>query len=961
MQAAVVEASEWSPVVNGLRIGQIVEIRGAGAGGDAALEGELGQLVNYLPEVDRLRVALISNGQRIQLEPAHVVSAGPCKGPGAGGGPESFDLVLGPRTNRESMADSISDCLGQKGFCVLKVIQATEELAEAFEVLKDCEQRGELGRLAREVEEGYLGRNGRAKATWLDPDGGLMHPGGLLARSDANITALAEALQPRCGDCAGALIQDRTPSLACLSMSDMDEADYEHPTATDQTIYEFYSTWVRSVLRVIHFLGPARGVATLTTKPGAPTTLGLAQSLEVSASAGTILIFREDTFEYAYEEPEDGEACWLQAFLMKPGAQWALGELRGDALSLLRGPAEGPAPPPPDADNLVAVTAISIQSCGRMTDHHKEWAAYFAGCDGHLEMPVARFDYLPFYGELDDDMEGTTYVKHFSVQDGIELFDNRLFEISHKEASCMDPQCRQVLEVGYLSMHQLGITKKDCNLKPIHASVSVGLDKQEWMMMTATGEAPASIGTNNQLAITANRFNYVFNLKGGSFVCDTACSSSLVAAHLGKVNLLERRWDPLEWHLGCGTALTLTVHSFVHSCAARMLSQGGRCFTFDRSADGYNRGDGTAALVLQAGALEERRLVLFRGSQIGQDGRSAGMSAPNGPAQEKCILGAMREARMTPSEATVWECHGTGTALGDPIEVGGVRKVQTREKRLDTLLVATSKSNFGHLEGSAAAISMNKCILVVLRNACTATQHLRVLNAHLSADFDAHFVTEMATYSHSQTNCHVSSFGVGGTNGHAIFWGEAYRPPIDVQSALTNKMLSAVAPIIVHGSDPSAWEYSGPPLHAAPDEEYRIVFTRDPLTGRDDVRYERVHKEEQRPPEFYALAGNYNGWIAERMPDGRVPHLFQVEVSVPSDGLLAFRVLEEADPARAIGPEATSSDMTAPIVGPRAGLTTSWEVQGTPGQAVRIEWFCPPPAHGHRVRTVAWLSAMGDG
>ncbi|CAK0909117.1 unnamed protein product, partial [Prorocentrum cordatum] len=1859
MQAVAAEASEWSPVVNGLRIGQIVEIRGAGAGGDAALEGELGQLVNYLPEVDRLRVALISSGQRIQLEPAHVVSAGPCRGPGAGGGPESFDLVLGPRTSREAMAEGISDCLGQKGFCVLKVIQATEELAEAFEVLKDCEQRGELGRLAREVEEGYLGRSGRAKATWLDPDGDLMHPGGLLARSDANITALAEALQPRCGDCAGAPIEDRTPSLACLSMSDMDEADYEHPIATDQVIYEFYSTWVRSVLRVIHFLGPARGMAELTVKPGAPTTLGLDPSLEVAASAGTILIFREDTFEYSYEEPEEGEACWLQAFLMKPAARWALGELRGDALSLLRGPAGGPAPPPPDADNLVAVTALSIQACGRMTDHHKEWAAYFAGCDGHLEMPVARFDYLPFYSELEDDVEGTTYVRHFSVQveipglrqtpagapvpdlqrklediddetlcsergvdvilerldrmsgerrgderrkvareclldysrrhnenraeycaridaafdrvasqglalsddwklmfleegvglddklaqlakistrgeraykaalaaimemdishrehlsskrrtfvtmepnshaytpkgaapppptppmswpveagcddeslldysdvssmnsegemavwavletadageddapaalaainqerrktwkdnkdlkrrlkvgrkffdrsgargtdgrekprssgrraanctfrprgnrlplaelikrtwcrlchesghwskgppnmpgssapraarppkggshfsglsfmcvnaldgygagasegsaslqppayavvllsvglgamvvdaaagqglmgqpalekierrraskefaipkegrptavaerltnekdqawvygatgshvleglnksqsgvadsaasavanlqrgeafmkdvktaqrravsakrkvekdnnemeveslaqhdlaaqakmardvqakfqqrfdgmtevlkgvamnqltqgealarvnhagseqitalatirgeaqsasclarslqdaasgkaglsppradqgaaaqagpsltdepkspaapatsspaapttgpspqppsrmaagpipagatwahvgaapldptklppaiargvqeqkevsraegapvpcaapslgrcptcpsvaatqqmnpqflldaqggpiqdsletvssceippmgplivaapqrpcdrskgkakgsedlrlpgqvalsgpssqelrvrklsvgsgfqfsvrapgkpelrrtgaegeggaeggevtgapgaeheveitapikrlihkvrvnlghgrgllcaavrysgpgaagavsyneqdeadrtriyrivdsedriegfgqaeegvmvccvcsrfclkcwtsprrsvvergvqgpemvdhlrstaslpvvmrrfdpkrfffatasdcggvgpdvhlallqDGIELFDNRehgqerneeggskndevedhcgaekgsvrdaertsVFEISNKEASCMDPQCRQVLEVGYLSIHQLGITKKDCNVKPLHASVSVGLDKQEWMMMTSTGEAPSSIGTNNQLAITANRFNYVFNLKGGSFVCDTACSSSLVAAHLGKVNLLERRWDPLEWHLGCGTALTLTVHSFVHSCAARMLSQGGRCFTFDRSADGYNRGDGTAALVLQAGALEERRLVLFRGSQMGQDGRSAGMSAPNGPAQEKCVLGAMREARMTPPEATVWECHGTGTALGDPIEVGAVRKVQTREKRLETLLVATSKSNFGHLEGSAAAISMNKCILVVLRNSCPATQHLRVLNAHLNTDFDAHFVTEMTTYSHTQTNCHVSSFGVGGTNGHAIFWGEAYSPPVDVQSALTSKMLSAVAPIIVNGSDPAAWEYSGPPFHAAPDEEYRVVFTRDPVTGRDDVRYERVHREELRPPEFYALAGNHNGWAAERMLDGR--------------------------------------------------------------------------------------------
>merc|ERR1719450_1495521 len=133
----------------------------------------------------------------------------------------------------------------------------------------------------------------------------------------------------------------------------------------------------------------------------------------------------------------------------------------------------------------------------------------------------------------------------------------------------MDPMCRQVLEVGFHSIHSLGYTKKYSNTNATHASVSVGMDKQEWLHMD---DAPQSVATNNQLAVVANRFNYVFNLKGGSYVMDTACSSSLVAAHMGKVNLLEQRWDPLEYHLGLGSGLTLTVFSFIGSCASHMLS-----------------------------------------------------------------------------------------------------------------------------------------------------------------------------------------------------------------------------------------------------------------------------------------------------------------------------------------------------------------------------------------------------
>merc|ERR1712066_101616 len=149
--------------------------------------------------------------------------------------------------------------------------------------------------------------------------------------------------------------------------------------------------------------------------------------------------------------------------------------------------------------------------------------------------------------------------------------------------------------------------------------------------------------------------------------------------------------------------------------------------------------------MLKAGDMPDERWAFLRGTQMGQDGRSASLSAPNGPAQEKCIWGAVREARMVPPESTVWECHGTGTSLGDPIEVGAVRKVQIRMQRLEPLMLTSNKTNIGHLEGGAAMGAICKCVLQCKHAKCLSTLHLRTLNPHLEhAAFDAIFQTENA-------------------------------------------------------------------------------------------------------------------------------------------------------------------------------------------------------------------------
>jgi len=278
-------------------------------------------------------------------------------------------------------------------------------------------------------------------------------------------------------------------------------------------------------------------------------------------------------------------------------------------------------------------------------------------------------------------------------------------------------------------------------------------------------------------------------------------------------------------------------------------------------------------------------------------------------------------------------------------------------KRSEPLMIASSKSNFGHLEGSAAAIAMNKCVMVVIKTICAPTQHLKTLNPHLEhAAFDAMYVSETNPYLYNSGHCQVSSFGVGGTNGHAIFWGEGFKPPVDHKKKLMQKLMGASAPIVADGRNPADWEYSGPPFDLKPGEKCKVIYTKDPLTGDEEVRFERTMEAEQQAM-YYCTTGNHNEWSDDRMTDGEVPGLYYQEVEIPEDGTLEFRILVDGDQDKAIGPAETTSERTAPIVGPSADVRNSWLVRGSPGAQMRIEFFAPTPSEtrGETLRSITWL------
>ncbi|CAE6972893.1 ppsA [Symbiodinium sp. CCMP2592] len=540
--------------------------------------------------------------------------------------------------------------------------------------------------------------------------------------------------------------------------------------------------------------------------------------------------------------------------------------------------------------------------------------------------------------------------------EGIELFDHKYFQIAINEARGMDPMQRHVLEVGAQNLFKMGITKDIASRTPHHAGVSVGLDKDDYDSLPKTPELQ---GSANVQAIIANRFSFIFNLKGPNYVADTACSASLTATHLAKFMLRDQTIDKIEFHIALGIHQCLSPFPFVGSSQTHMTSA--RCRTFNATAGGYMRGDGCSGLTLKPGDLPDERDAIWRGSMVGQNGKSATLTAPNGISQEEVIWKAIREAKISPTESCVWSCHGTGTSLGDPIEVGAVRKIQNKEQRDTTLLVVTNKSQTGHLEGGAAMTSLLAAVFQVKASSAIPCCHLRQLNPHLDqTNFNAVFNSELNSYQYSQGNVHVSSFGFGGTNAHAIFWGEnVYHAPSNAE--LYQKRIWSMSPpeVRVNGSDPALWDWDGPDQVILPGDKYSIEMNPDdpPNAPQRWFKEDTGVEHDEGEDEVYCLTGPFNEWDLEQMEDGPVPGLWTLTVKVPSSGQVEFRILRNGNEDEVIYPDMDKcSQKLTPIHGPskddQRNAKNTWLAEGIPGSSIKVDFFS---CRG--IRSINWMQA----
>ncbi|KQV99481.1 type I polyketide synthase [Rhizobacter sp. Root1221] len=397
------------------------------------------------------------------------------------------------------------------------------------------------------------------------------------------------------------------------------------------------------------------------------------------------------------------------------------------------------------------------------------WQLLRDGLESVGEVPPERWDRDAFYDPRPL-TSGRMNTRRGGFLSRIDEFDAGFFGIAPREAACMDPQQRVLLETAWEAIEDAGIP--GATLRGSRTGVFIGLCHSDYAALgAATGLAQdPRWTTGNAASIAANRLSYLLDLQGPSLAVDTACSSSLVAVHLACQSL---RAGESSLALAGGVNLILRPDVTVSFSNAGGTSPGGRCRAFDAEADGMVRSEGVGVVVLKplacALADGDRVYAVVRGSAVNQDGLSNGLTAPRQPSQEAVIRAALQAAGCAPSQLQYVEAHGTGTLLGDPVEAHALGAVLGGE-RAEACRLGSVKSNIGHTEAAAGIASLIKVALSLHHGWLPASLHFARPNPHIPFDrLRLRVQAEGAPWPEGDARiAGVSAFGFGGTNAHVV-------------------------------------------------------------------------------------------------------------------------------------------------------------------------------------------------
>ena len=436
---------------------------------------------------------------------------------------------------------------------------------------------------------------------------------------------------------------------------------------------------------------------------------------------------------------------------------------------------ESEASPAPDAQEPIAVVGMACRF-PKALDPEAFWELLAGGINAVTEVPSGRGwnDVLRSRGV---DSAERAKVSHGGFLDEIAGFDPLFFGISPREAVSMDPQQRLMLELCWEAFEDAGI--RPSTLKGSRTGVFAGAVWSDYAQLLARG-GPEAVGqytvTGYHHSIIANRVSYIFGLEGPSLTLDSACSSSLVAAHLACESL--RRGES-TLALAGGVNLNVLPESALAVSRFGALSQDGRCYTFDARANGYVRGEGGGVLVLKtlsrAIADGDPIYCVIRGSAVNNDGASNGLTAPSRRAQESVLRSAYRRAAVDVSTVQYVEAHGTGTPLGDPIEAAALGTVLGASHVGGApLLIGSAKTNVGHLEAASGVVGLAKVALSIKHRMLPPSLNFEAPNPLAPlAELGLAVPTSLGPWPapHRALIAGVSSFGMGGTNGHVVLEG----------------------------------------------------------------------------------------------------------------------------------------------------------------------------------------------
>ncbi len=437
------------------------------------------------------------------------------------------------------------------------------------------------------------------------------------------------------------------------------------------------------------------------------------------------------------------------------------------------------------------------------------WRNLRDGRDCIIEIPSDRWDYSVYF-DSDKNTPGKTYSKWGGFLDDVTLFDPGFFNISPREAMLMDPQERLFLECAYETVEDAGYTRQTLELYESsglagNVGVFTGVMYEEYQLysgqVSPQGQAFALPGNPSSVA---NRVSYWGNFAGPSLTVDTMCSSSLTAIHLACRSLQQG-----ECRMAIAGGVNVSIHpnKYLLLGQSKFASSKGRCESFGQGGDGYVPGEGVGAVLLkplsQAIAEGDHIYGIIKASAINHGGKTNGYTVPNPNAQAKVIGQGLKAAGVNPRAISYLEAHGTGTSLGDPIEIAGLTKA-FRDYTQDTQFCAIGsvKSNIGHCESAAGIAGVTKVLLQLKYHQLAPSLHSTVLNSNIDFSTTPFVVQQELTdwtrpvLENNGENreypriAGISSFGAGGSNAHIVI--EEYLPPVNQQSTLRQAQDTAI-------------------------------------------------------------------------------------------------------------------------------------------------------------------------
>lgn len=395
------------------------------------------------------------------------------------------------------------------------------------------------------------------------------------------------------------------------------------------------------------------------------------------------------------------------------------------------------------------------------------WEILAAGQNMVQEIPIDRFDWRQYYGDPAKE-PGKISGKWCGCISGVGEFEPLFFEISPREAEMMDPRQRLLIQESWKALEDAGYGEEQITTQKI--GMFVGVEQGDYQKIA---KEQSSI-TSNHNGILAARLAYFLNLNGPVMAIDTACSSGLVAAHQAVMSL---RAGECDTAIVAGVNLLLTPAPYMEMSQAGMLSADGRCYTFDRRANGMVPGEAVAVVVLKKVSLAEAEgdsvYAVIKGSGINYDGKTNGITAPSGAAQTNLIKGVYSRFGIHPEEIDYIVTHGTGTKLGDPIEINALIDAFKDGTRKESYCALTStKTNFGHSAAASGLVSLISLVQALRHETIPASLNCEQENDYINWKGSPFYVNKVnktwpAESGKPRTGA-VSAFGMSGTNAHMV-------------------------------------------------------------------------------------------------------------------------------------------------------------------------------------------------